>query len=58
MLNKSQKQFAEAMYSALGTDVVSRNDINTFQKENGYKTQSWLKNDKYKIARGQYQLPI
>ena len=35
MLNKSQKQFAEAMYSALGTDVVSRNDINTFQKENG-----------------------
>ena len=58
MLNKSQKQFAEAMYSALGTDVVSRNDINTFQKENGYKNQSWLKNDKYKIARGQYQLPI
>ena len=37
MLNKSQKQFAEAMYSALGTDIVSRNDINTFQKENGYK---------------------
>ena len=57
-MNQSQKQFAEAMYSALGTDVVSRNDINTFQKENGYKNQSWLKNDKYKISRGQYQLPI
>ena len=57
-MNQSQKQFAEAMYSALGTDIVSRNDINSFQKENGYKNQSWLKNDKYKISRGQYQLPI
>ena len=57
-MNQNQKQFAEAMYSALGTDVVSRNDINTFQKENGYKNQSWLKSDKYKVSRGQYQLPI
>jgi len=57
-MNQNQKQFAEAMYSALGTDIVSRNDINSFQKENGYKNQSWLKNDKYKISRGQYQLPI
>ena len=39
-MNQSQKQFAEAMYSALGTDIVSRNDINSFQKENGYKNQS------------------
>ncbi len=57
-MNNTQKQFVEDMYKSLGTDVVSRSDINTFQKENGYKNQSWLKNDKYKISRGQYQLPI
>ena len=57
-MNKNQEQFAEAMYTSLGTDIVSRNDINSFQKENGYKNQSWLKNDKYKISRGQYKLPI
>ena len=56
MLNKSQKQFAEAMYSALGTDVVSRNDINTFQKENGYKKFPDTREERAKrfFANGKY----
>ena len=57
-MNNINKEFVEAMYDSFGTDIVSRTDINTFTKENGYKDQGWLKSDQYKVSRGKYQLPI
>ena len=57
-MNEIQKQFVEEMYKSFGTDIVSRTDINSFTKENGYKDQGWLKTDQYKVSRGKYQLPV
>ena len=37
---------------------MSRSEINTFVKKNGFKNPSWLKSSTYKIGRGLYQLPI
>ena len=42
-MNNINTEFVEAMYESFGTDIVSRTDINTFTKENGYKDQGWLK---------------
>ncbi len=57
-LNNIQKEIVEALYSHYGKSELSRSEINSFVKENGFKNPSWLKSEKYKIGRGIYQLPI
>ena len=57
-LNNIQKEIVEALHSHYGKSELSRSEINTFVKENGFKNPSWLKSNTYKIGRGIYQLPI
>ena len=57
-LNNIQKEIVEALHSHYGKSELSRSEINSFVKENGFKNPSWLKSEKYKIGRGIYQLPI
>jgi len=57
-LNNIQKEIVEALHSHYGKSELSRSEINTFVKENGFKNPSWLKSNNYKIGRGIYQLPI
>jgi hypothetical protein len=57
-LNNIQKEIVEALHSHYGKSELSRSEINTFVKENGFKNPSWLKSSTYKIGRGLYQLPI
>jgi hypothetical protein len=57
-LNNIQKEVVEALHAHYGKSEISRSEINTFVKENGFKNPSWLKSSTYKIGRGIYQLPI
>ena len=57
-LNNIQKEIVEALHSHYGKSELSRSEINSFVKENGFKNPSWLKSNTYKIGRGIYQLPI
>ena len=57
-LNNIQKEIVEALYSHYGKSELSRSEINSFVKDNGFKNPSWLKSNTYKIGRGIYQLPI
>ena len=57
-LNNIQKEVVEALHAHYGKSEISRSEINTFVKENGFKNPSWLKSSTYKIGRGMYQLPI
>lgn len=57
-LNNDQKSFVKDCYKFYNKDMVTRAEINTFIKKKGYKNQSWLKQDKYKVDRGIYKLPL
>ena len=57
-LNNIQKEIVEALHSHYGKSELSRSEINSFVKDNGFKNPSWLKSSTYKIGRGLYQLPI
>ena len=57
-LNNIQKEIVEALHTHYGKSELSRSEINSFVKKNGFKNPSWLKSNTYKIGRGIYQLPI
>ena len=48
----------EALYKKYGRTEISRSEINDFVKSGEISNPSWLKNDKYKVSRGVYSLPI
>ena len=57
-LTTDQKSFVNAAYKHFKKDILTRGEINSFFKKEGYKNPSWLKNDKYKVERGIYKLPL
>ena len=57
-LTTDQKSFVNAAYKHFKKDILTRGEINSFFKKEGYKNPSWLKNDKYKVERGTYKLPL
>ena len=57
-LTTDQKSFVNAAYKYFKKDILTRGEINSFFKKEGYKNPSWLKNDKYKVERGTYKLPL
>ena len=56
-LTTDQKSFVNAAYKYFKKDTLTRGEINSFFKKEGFKNPSWLKNDKYKVERGTYKLP-
>ena len=57
-LNELQTAQVEALYKKYGRTEISRSEINDFVKSGEISNPSWLKNDKYKVSRGVYSLPI
>ena len=57
-LTTDQKSFVNAAYKHFNKDILTRSEINSFFKKEGFKNPSWLKNDKYKVERGTYKLPL
>ena len=57
-LNATQTEQVEALFKEYGRVEVSRSEINNFVKSGEISNPSWLKNDKYKVSRGVYSLPI
>ena len=57
-LNATQTEQVEALFKHYGRTEVSRSEINNFVKSGEISNPSWLKNDKYKVSRGVYSLPI
>ena len=57
-LTTDQKSFVNAAYKYYNKDILTRGEINSFFKKEGFKNPSWLKNDKYKVERGTYKLPL
>ena len=57
-LTTDQKSFVNAAYKYFKKDILTRGEINSFFKKEGFKNPSWLKNDKYKVERGTYKLPL
>ena len=57
-LTTDQKSFVNAAYKHFKKDILTRGEINSFFKKEGYKNPSWLKNEKYKVERGTYKLPL
>ena len=57
-LNATQTEQVEALFKHYGRTEVSRSEINNFVKSGKISNPSWLKNDKYKVSRGVYSLPI
>ena len=57
-LTTDQKSFVNAAYKHFKKDILTRGEINSFFKKEGFKNPSWLKNDKYKVERGTYKLPL
>ena len=57
-LNATQIEQVEALFKEYGRVEVSRSEINDFVKSGEISNPSWLKNDKYKVSRGVYSLPI
>jgi MoxR-like ATPase len=55
---ETRKAFVAAALETYGTDVLSRTQINNLAKAEGFKDPAWLKSDKYRVARGKYQLPV
>ena len=57
-LNATQTEQVEALFKEYGRVEVSRSEINDFVNSGEISNPSWLKNDKYKVSRGVYSLPI
>ena len=57
-LNATQTEQVEALFKKYGRVEISRSEINDFVKSGEISNPSWLKNDKYKVSRGVYSLPI
>ena len=57
-LTTDQKSFVNAAYKYYNKDILTRGEINSFFKKEGFKNPSWLKNEKYKVERGTYKLPL
>ena len=57
-LNATQTEQVEALFKHYGRVEISRSEINNFVKSGEISNPSWLKNDKYKVSRGVYSLPI
>ena len=57
-LNATQTEQVEALFKHYGRVEISRSEINDFVKSGEISNPSWLKNDKYKVSRGVYSLPI
>jgi len=57
-LNATQTEQVEALFKEYGRVEISRSEINNFVASGKISNPSWLKNDKYKVSRGVYSLPI
>ena len=57
-LNATQTEQVEALFKEYGRTEIHRSEINDFVKSGAITNPSWLKNDKYKVSRGVYSLPI
>ncbi len=57
-LNELQTAQVEALYKKHGRVEITRCEINDLVKSGEIPNPSWLKNDKYKVGRGVYSLPI
>jgi len=57
-LNELQTAQVEALYKKYGRTDVTRAEINDFVDAGEIANPTWLKNDKYKVTRGVYSLPI
>ena len=57
-LNMNQKEFVDLAYKHFNKDQLSRNEINSFAKDNNLKYPEWLKSDEFRLARGVYKLPV
>jgi len=57
-LNELQTAQVEALYKKYGRTDVTRAEINDFVDACEIANPTWLKNDKYKVTRGVYSLPI
>ena len=57
-MNAKQKQFFEVLSQNFkaGT-VLTRDEIVNFADENGFTTPTYFINDKYRVGRGQYEVP-
>ena len=58
ILNELQTAQVEALYKKYGRTEISRSEINDFVDAGEIANPTWLKNDKYKVSRGVYSLPI
>ena len=58
ILNELQTAQVEALYKKYGRTDVTRSEINDFVDAGEIANPTWLKNDKYKVSRGVYSLPI
>jgi hypothetical protein len=54
---EARKQFCELAMDTYGTDTLSRTQINNLAKVHQLPDPAWLKSDKYRVARGKYQMP-
>ena len=57
-LNATQTAQVEALYKKYGRTEITRSEINDFVEAGEISNPTWLKNDKYKVSRGVYSLPI
>ena len=57
-LNISQIEQVEALFKEYGRVEISRSEINNLVDAGKISNPTWLKNDKYKVSRGVYSLPI
>ena len=57
-LNATQTAQVEALYKKYGRTDITRSEINDFVDAGEISNPTWLKNDKYKVSRGVYSLPI
>ena len=57
-LNEIQKSVVDVLHKTYKTDTVTRAQINALVKKKEIKNPSWLKDDKYKVGRGVYKLPM
>ena len=57
-LNATQTAQVEALYKKYGRTDITRSEINDFVDAGEISNPTWLKNNKYKVSRGVYSLPI
>ena len=57
-LNATQTEQVEALFKEYGRTEIHRSEINNLIESGEISNPSWLKNDKYKVSRGVYSLPI